>query len=160
MVCSRCRWFVVDVVGKTNLRQNKAEIFWRWYWSSSFWPCSNRIFKQIVRTKASDLMHIFIDISWFSTKLDLPFTQCLHCADHHAMNDARVNLWQCLVKRVIVDILLWTFNFFVAYVLLILRKVNIEKEWTFRFVCHFLKELRVGDERSWIRFNNSYTSVY
>ena len=103
MVCSRCRWRVVDVVGKTNLSQNKSEILWRWYWSSSFWPCSNRIFKQIIRTKASDLMHIFIGMSLFSTKPGLSFKQCLHCADHHAMNDARVNLWQCLVKRVIVD---------------------------------------------------------
>ena len=42
-------------------------------------------------------------------------------------------------------VFLETFNFFDEYVSLKLRKSKLKKEWTFRFLCHYLKEQQVGD---------------
>ena len=101
-------WLVIDI----NFTQNKAGIFWHWHWFTSFcgwhgngtWRCSNAVFKhKNCLNKIVQILYIYS-----LTSLCSQSNQAYHlhsvCILHsllNTMNDLRVNLWQCLVERVI-----------------------------------------------------------
>ena len=48
---------------------------WEWHMTPLKWSFQT---KKLFEQKRTDLMHIFINISLFSTKPGLPFAQCLY----------------------------------------------------------------------------------
>ena len=135
-------WLVIDI----NFTQNKAGIFWHWHWFTSFcgwhgngtWRCSNAVFKhKNCLNKNVQILYIYS-----LTSLCSQSNQAYHlhsvCILHWLLNTMKWSKSKSVAMSGgagYQQILLWTFYFSVAHILLILSlKGKIRKRVNFQ-VC-------------------------